>query len=61
MQEPTPRYSVGDIVAVHGEIDGYITDIRFIPQLNVHIYFVETSAFCDWFRASDLIKIHRIE
>lgn len=55
------KYIIGDVVAVHGEIDGYITDVDFYKPLNTHVYFVETSEFADWFRASDLIKIHRIE
>ena len=55
------RFKVGDIVAVHGEIDGYVTDTQFIPELGVHIFFVETTTFCDWFRASDLIKLYRCE
>ena len=54
-----PRYEIGDIVST-GFTDGYITDVRWIPELNAHIYFVEFTTGADWFRAGEIIKLYRV-
>jgi len=59
MHEPG-RYNIGDIVNIRGGTDGYVIDKDYVPEYSSHVYLVETTYFTEWFRAGELVLMHRV-